>query len=57
MYFKWKNDHNTFVTCCGFSNDNNSKYSVSVSDIDFSIKIWDTHNGKLINEILGYFIE
>jgi hypothetical protein len=54
--FQWKNDHNSFITCCGFSTDNNSKYAVSVSDIDYAIKIWDTHSGHLINEIRGKLV-
>jgi hypothetical protein len=52
-YFKkWENKHEYFVTSCGFSYDENSLV-VSVSDVDFLVKIWDTKSGKLVRNIPG----
>lgn len=46
----WKNKHEYLVTSCGFSYDQ-AKLVVSVSDVDFVIKIWDTKSGKLVRNI------
>lgn len=52
FYLKWKNEHEYLLSSCAFSN-NDSKYVVSVSDVDFFVKIWDVHTGHLVMNIKG----
>ena len=43
--------HEGVITCCDFSHD--GKYIVTGSDLDFKIRLWDSHSGELIKIIAG----
>lgn len=52
LSFKWKNNHEYLVTSCAFSNSD-SKYVVSISEVDLLTNIWDVGTGQLVMSIPG----
>lgn len=51
LYLQWSAIHNGMVMSCDFSHS--GQLVVSASDIDNTIRIWDSKSGCLVQELKG----